>query len=203
MFNEQEKFWQGRFGDFYTKRHSKKSEILSNIKFFKNILKDQKSINSILELGCNIGLNLKALNHINNKYQLTGVDINKSAIAKLKKWCVAYTHNSDIKSLKIEKKFDLVFTKGVLIHINPKDIKKIYKKLYLYSKKYILLAEYYNPTPVSLAYRGYKKKLFKRDFAGDMLNMYKDLSLVKYGFYYHKDKQAPQDDVNWFLLKKK
>ena len=46
-------------------------------------------------------------------------------------------------------------------------------------------------------------KLFKRDFAGDMLNMYKDLSLVKYGFYYHKDKQAPQDDLNWFLLKKK
>ena len=105
--------------------------------------------------------------------------------------------------MRLEKKFDLVFTKGVLIHINPKNLKKIYNKLYSYSKQYILLAEYYNPTPVSVLYRGHKGKLFKRDFAGDMLNIYRDLSLVKYGFCYHKDKMAPQDDINWFLLKKK
>ena len=61
MFNKQEKFWKGKFGDFYTKRNSKKSQLLSNINFFKNILKNQKSIRSILELGCNRGLNLKAL----------------------------------------------------------------------------------------------------------------------------------------------
>jgi len=203
MFNKQEKFWKGKFGDFYTKRNSKKSQLLSNINFFKNILKNQKSIRSILELGCNRGLNLKALKCINGKYKLTGVDINKDAIEKLRRWGEATTYNSDIKSLRLEKKFDLVFTKGVLIHVNPKNLKKIYNKLYSYSKKYILLAEYYNPTPVSVLYRGHKGKLFKRDFADDMLNIYRDLSLVKYGFCYHKDKMAPQDDINWFLLKKK
>jgi spore coat polysaccharide biosynthesis protein SpsF len=51
-------------------------------------------------------------------------------------------------------------------------------------------------------YRGYKARLFKRDFAGEMLDKYRDLSLLDYGFVYHRDPNFPQDDVNWFLLEK-
>jgi spore coat polysaccharide biosynthesis protein SpsF len=50
-------------------------------------------------------------------------------------------------------------------------------------------------------YRGFKNKLFKRDFAGEFLNNYKKTKLIDYGFVYHKDKY-PQDDLNWFLIKK-
>ena len=42
------------------------------------------------------------------------------------------------------------------------------------------LAEYYNPTPVSVLYRGHKGKLFKRDFAGEMLDKYNDLNIIDY-----------------------
>jgi len=202
MHNKQEKFWKGKFGDFYIKRNSKKSQILSNIKFFKKILKNKKSINSFLELGCNVGLNLRALYKINKKYELTGVDINQKSIQILKKWGKANAYVSNVGTLKINQKFDLTFTKGVLIHINPKELKKIYNKLYNYSRKYILIAEYYSPKPVNITYRGKKNKLFKRDFAGEMLKIYKNLSLVSYGFNYHRDLEIPQDDINWFLLKK-
>ena len=50
-----------------------------------------------------------------------------------------------------------------------------YEALYNSSKKYILVCEYYNPSPVELSYRGHKEKLFKRDFAGDILSKYSDL----------------------------
>ena len=100
-------------------------------------------------------------------------------------------------------KFDFVFTKGVLIHINPDSLLRVYESLYRVSKKYICLIEYYNPTPVEVPYRKHRNKLFKRDFAGELLEKYHDLNLESYGFIYHRDKHLPQDDLTWFLLKKK
>lgn len=100
------------------------------------------------------------------------------------------------------KHFDLVFSCGVLIHINPDLLTKIYNKLYSISKKYILLSEYYSPTPVTIPYRNHSDKLFKRDFAGEMLNMFPELRLVAYKFIYHRDPIFPKDDCTWFLLEK-
>ena len=93
--------------------------------------------------------------------------------------------------------------KTVLIHINPDYLDRVYELLYTTAKKYIVLAEYYNPSPVSVVYRGNEDRLFKRDFAGEMLDKYGDLELVDYGFAYHRDNQFPQDDITWFLLRKK
>ncbi|HND74014.1 MAG TPA: hypothetical protein PKW10_06205, partial [Saprospiraceae bacterium] len=67
---------------------------------------------------------------------------------------------------------------------------------------YILIAEYYNPSPVTLNYRGHSNRLFKRDFAGDMLDQYPDLRLIDYGFCYRRDNLFPQDDITWFMLEK-
>ena len=69
------------------------------------------------------------------------------------------------------------------------------------SKRYILIAEYYSPQPSKIVYRGNKNKLFKRDFAGELIDEYK-LNLVDYGFFYNRDNLTPQDDINWFLLEK-
>ena len=70
------------------------------------------------------------------------------------------------------------------------------------SKRYICIVEYYNPTPVSVSYRGHDDRLFKRDFAGEMMDKYNDLRLVNYGFVYHRDLNFPLDDLTWFLLEK-
>ena len=55
------------------------------------------------------------------------------------------------------------------------------------------------------AFKSYntKWKLFKRDFAGELLDAFPSLDLVDYGFVYHRDPNFPQDDMNWFLLEKK
>ena len=100
-----------------------------------------------------------------------------------------------------ESPVDLTFTFAVLIHINPEHLKSVYDNLVNGSNRYVLVAEYYNPTPTIVNYRGHDDRLFKRDFAGDLIDNY-GLRLVDYGFVYKRDNCAPQDDVTWFLLEK-
>ena len=78
----------------------------------------------------------------------------------------------------------------------------MYEKLYEVSIKYILIAEYYNPYPISINYRGHSDKLFKRDFAGEFLEKYPNTELIDYGFSYRNDPAFPQDDITWFLIQK-
>ena len=64
------------------------------------------------------------------------------------------------------------------------------------------MIEYYNPSPVAIMYRGHDDRLFKRDFCGELLDKYKDLELVDYGFCYRRDPVFQQDDMTWFLMRK-
>ena len=201
---EQEKFWSdNEWGDEYIKRNSY-DRVKNNIFFFSKILQRTSNINSILEFGANIGLNLIGLRQLLPKAEYSAIEINKNACQELEKLeFVEPVYNESLFDFKITQKYDLTFTKVVLIHINPEYLETVYKKLYDTSSKYILIAEYYNPTPVEINYRGHKGKLFKRDFAGEMMDKYDDLKLVDYGFSYHRDNNFHQDDITWFLLEKK
>lgn len=201
--NSQEKFWKGKFGKDYIRRNKSKKLKKNTHVFFKKIFEKNKNIkiSSLIELGANIGNNLESLSKIFKKTKMTAVEINKNACKELLKNNLKIdVINSSIASLNIKKTFDLVLVKGVLIHINPKQLSKVYLKIKNLSKRYILIAEYYNPAPTKLKYRGRQNKLFKRDFAGEMIKKY-NLKLVDYGFAYHLDRY-PQDDITWFLLKK-
>lgn len=198
----QENFWAGEFGDDYISRNNSHSLLQSNIDFFKKSLRKSGPLEQVLELGCNIGMNLKALNAIMPKTQLTGVDVNAKAVEAARKTLKANIFESTIiQPLTFQQKFDLVFTKTVLIHIHPQHLKDVYENLFSLSSRYVLVAEYYNPSPVEVEYRGHKERLFKRDFAGELIDKY-PFQLLDYGFVYKRDPYAPQDDINWFLLEK-
>jgi spore coat polysaccharide biosynthesis protein SpsF len=98
---------------------------------------------------------------------------------------------------------DISLIKWVLIHINPDMLPTVYEKLYQASSRFIRVGEYYNPSPVAIPYRGHTDRLFKRDFAGEMMERYPDLSLIDYGFVYRRDPAFPQDDITWFLMEKR
>jgi spore coat polysaccharide biosynthesis protein SpsF len=198
--NEQEKFWKGKFGSKYILRNSSGAIKRNTDFFFKKIFRKIKNINSIIELGSNIGNNLDSLRKIYLKSKIVAVEINVDACNYLKKKKNYEVLNLSIEKLNLDIKFDLVLCKGILIHINPTMLNKVYDKIYKLSKKYILIAEYYSPKPEMVLYRNKKNKLFKRDFAGEMMKRYK-LKLLRYGFVYRNDKY-PQDDITWFLLKK-
>ena len=107
-----------------------------------------------------------------------------------------------ILDFESKQKWNLSLVKGVLIHINPEKLEEAYKKIVNASNKYILICEYYSRKPESLVYRGHSNKLFKRDFAGEILDLFPSLSLIDYGFVYHRDPNFPQDDISWFLIEK-
>lgn len=200
---EQERFWQGEFGDEYIDRNQSSILLASNISFLSKIFNRTGKINSVLEFGCNIGMNLKAIRTLLPESNLSGIEINKKAVNYLKKWKGgAHVIEGSILNIELKTRYDLTFIKGVLIHINPERLNDVYSRLYDFSNKYICIAEYYNPTPVSIPYRGHDNRLFKRDFAGEFMSMYPDLELLDYGFIYHNDPIFPQDDITWFLMKK-
>lgn len=201
---KQENFWAGEFGKDYIRRNDGKKLLASNLNLFSKILSDvNEKVGSCIEFGANIGMNLNAIELLVPNIKLGAVEINKEA-AKILKQRIdnIKVYEDSLLNVSIEEQYDIALIKGVLIHINPEKLKVVYKKLYDCSKKYIVVAEYYSPSPVSIKYRENEDVLFKRDFAGEIMDMYSDLKLVDYGFVYHNDDLFPGDDINWFLLEK-
>ncbi len=201
---EQENFWAGEFGDDYIERNQGSALLAANLNFFSKALSSARDLSSCIEYGANIGMNLKALGFLYPKLERSAIEINSEAANQLAAIIpLKNIYQESILSFSPVNQYDLVLIKGVLIHISPDHLKVVYESLVKATHKYLLIAEYYNPSPVSLPYRGYSDRLFKRDFAGEILDSYPDLELVDYGFSYHRDPSFPQDDISWFLLKRK
>jgi len=199
---EQEEKWAGEFGDAYINRNVNSKIVAANVMMFSKILSCTNNVHSVMEFGANIGLNLIAIRTLLPHVELAAIELNKKAYEELSKIEGIKAYNQSVLDFKPAGKSDIVLVKGVLIHINPEMLPIVYDLLYETSRKYICIAEYYNPTPVTVDYRGHKNMLFKRDFAGEMLDRFDDLKLVNYGFTYHRDNYNDFDDVNWFLLEK-
>lgn len=200
---EQERFWQGEFGDDYVDRNDGERHVASATAFFAQALRRAGRLDSLLELGTNRGLNLQALHRLLPDAALHGVELNAKAHAIAQSLGIAEVWHGSLFDYPVHQLVDLTFTRGVLIHLPPELLPKAYAKLYEASRRYVLVAEYYNPSPVEVSYRGHAGKLFKRDFAGELLDLYEDLRLVDYGFVYRRDPSFPTDDITWFLLEKR
>lgn len=195
-------FWSGEQGNLYIDRNV--SEVLhaANLKFFSDIFRSMGEVpSSVLELGANVGMNFRAISSLAPGASLTGVEVNEEAVRQLSESGFGAIQSS-IEDFDTEDRFDLVFTKGVLIHLNPESLPSTYAKLHSFSKRWIVIGEYYSPSPVGIEYRGQPDLLFKRDFAGEMLDAFSDLKLHSYGFAYHRG-AFPQDDITWFVLEKR
>lgn len=202
-YNDQEQFWSGDFGDGYIERNGDISFILPKyITQWATMLRCMRpSPLSAIEFGCNVGLNLMALHALCPEMDREAVEINQKA-SQVAAQTGAVVHNLSLLDFTPVRKYELSFTCGVLIHIAPQDLPRAYDVLYRTSSRYILVNEYYNPCPVEVTYRGHAGKLFKRDFAGEMLDRYHDLRLCDYGFFYHRDTLASVDDMMWFVMEK-
>jgi pseudaminic acid biosynthesis-associated methylase len=201
--SEQEQFWAGEFGDSYQERNQGEDILAAKTAAFSHILWRAGAINSLIEFGPNLGLNLIALRRLLPRARFAAVEINASAAGKLRALGGIDVVHDSISKFEPQATFDLVLSSGVLIHIAPDDLPAVYERMYRSCGRYIALFEYYNPTPVEIEYRGHKGKLFKRDFAGDLMEKYPDLKLVDYGFIYQRQPNFPMGDGTWFLLEKR
>jgi spore coat polysaccharide biosynthesis protein SpsF len=201
---DQEKFWQTAFGDNYTQRNrvAEVGSLRSNVALFSRILSSTQDVHSVIEFGAGDGRNLAAINKIAPFIELSAVEINVSAYDAMPE-CVSTVILGSIldPAMKLQPQ-DMAMTKGLLIHVAPADLPQAYLKLYASAKRYILLCEYFCPAPRMIPYRGHDDRLWARDFAGEMLDAYPDLTLKDYGFVSRRDPN-PQDDITWWLLEKR
>ena len=197
----QEEFWAKEFGDSYIPRNQSAKLLASNTFLFADIFSSIDAMpQTFLEIGANIGMNVRAIQTLSPDAQFTGIEINRQA-CKILAETGCQVIESSILDAQITSKFDFVFSKGVLIHLSPDQLQSTYRKMYDWSNRFILIAEYYNPVPVAIPYRGNMDRLFKRDFAGEFLDLFQNVKLRDFGFAYHRG-IYPQDDINWFLLEK-
>jgi spore coat polysaccharide biosynthesis protein SpsF len=182
---EQEAFWAGDFGTDYIQRNQGDALLASNLDFFAKSLRCARGINSCIEFGANIGMNLKALKLLHPSIDVHAIEINSEAAKHLGTFIPpAQVHNTSI--------LDFAPARQVL--------PQVYDKLVTACGRYLMVGEYYNPAPVAIPYRGHSDRLFKRDFAGEIMDRHPQLQLVDYGFAYRRDPNFPQDDITWFLM---
>lgn len=196
---EQENFWAGEFGDDYIARNRSEQLHAANLALFSTVLRRAPGISSLIELGANIGMNMKALRVLLPDASCCGVEINAKAVKQLGRIAGVEAIHGSLFNVKTKPR-DLAFTKGVLIHLNPDLLPKAYDQLAHHGRRYVAIIEYYNPSPVEVSYRGHSGRLFKRDFAGEFMTRHRSYRLLDYGFAYRRDPVFPQDDLTWFVM---
>lgn len=202
---DQEKFWENEYANDYIIKNSQFDHDLGAKAWGKMVGNYGNEIKSFLECGCNIGRNLDQLKKIVPHAQPSIIEISKSAFDHVSEnHVLAKSFNGPILESNFEgESFDLVFTMGVLIHVPPNDLIGTMKKMYDYSKRFVLMGEYFNRTPAMIEYQGKLNRLFKRDFGKLFIENF-DCDLVNYGFLWgHIYDSAGFDDITWWLFEKK
>ena len=209
--NQQDKnlteIWKGSFGDDYISRNRiGKKNLRDRTNFWAEILCSipEANLKSILEVGANIGGNLMAMSQLTDA-TLYAVEPNSAAREELIKsglmpedriqdGCASSIPLSDSCT-------DLVFTRGVLIHIEPEELLKSCSEIYRVSNRYIACVEYFSDQPETIVYRGEEGLLFKRDFGAFWLENFPDLKPVSFGFSWKP--LSGLDNMNWWVFEKK
>jgi spore coat polysaccharide biosynthesis protein SpsF len=198
--------WKGEFGDDYAARNCATEETVGNAaRAFTEILSHVKDSPpaSILEVGANIGINLRAISGL-TAAELFAVEPNASAREQLvEDKVVPQDHLFDAMATKLpleDGAVDFAFTSGVLIHVPPEDLEAAYGEIHRVAARYILCMEYFSPRPVEIPYRGHEGLLFKRDFGGMWLDLFPVLEPVANGFFWSRT--TGLDDINWWFFRK-
>ena len=201
--NDQEIFWSEQYAEDYIKKNAEFDAILG-VQAWEKMLASTSGITSLLECGCNIGRNIDSLDRLLPSASKSIIEISKPAFDFVSsRHALAQKFNGSILESSLEGSFDLVYTMGVLIHINPGELLTNLQKVYNYSNKYLLFGEYFNRTPIMLDYQGQKNRLFKRDF-GKLIMENFSVKLLDYGFLWgHIYDSAGFDDVTWWMFEKK
>ena len=200
------KTWTGRFGDAYADRNDFADwKMQPGVEAFQRMI-GNLSIQSVLEVGSNVGLNLLFVNRLfNGRVKLYAVEPNQRAFEKLQSQTtmkLEQAWNCDVFRLPLlDSSIDLVFMAGVLVHIAPADLGRATDEIVRVARKYILCIEYFAHTPEEVPYRGRRALLFKRDFGAFYADRFPNLRCVDYGFLWKRELRI-FDDLTWWLFEK-
>ena len=166
--------WAGEFGDEYTKRNQ--VDWIARVPFWLDVM-DRTGARTVFEVGCNAGWNLSAIREAASNATVAGSDINRSACEQAA--AAGLTVFNQLDFTAIPGKAELVFTAGVLIHIEPEHLDEVMRAIVEKSYRWVLAVEYAAPHETAIEYRGHADKCWKRPY-GDL---YKALGLRMIEFW--------------------
>ncbi len=197
--------WTGTFGDDYIERCTASEEAIRiRTRAWVDMMRGVQAAPpaTILEVGCNVGINQRALSRLYDA-ELFAVEPNpKARSIVLADGVLDADHLKEASALDLpfaDKSMEMAFTCGVLIHIADEDLTQACSEIYRVSSKYILCAEYFSRSPETLSYRGEEELLFKRDFGSFWIDNF-DLKTIATGFHWRRTTGI--DDVTWWLFEK-
>lgn len=208
---QQEAVWKTVFGEEYNNRNNFDNNVLdegyisdigiSRTEMNKDFIGDLDRDAKILEVGCNIGLQLVNLQEMGFR-NLYGIELQPHAVElakqRTKGMNIIQATAYDIPFK--DEYFDMVFTNRVLIHMNPDEIEKALKEIVRCSNDFIYGSEYFADEITEIKnYHGQNNIAWKRDFAKLYHELFPELKLLKECKY----KYTFNDDVDsTFLFKK-
>jgi pseudaminic acid biosynthesis-associated methylase len=193
-----EQLWQGQFGREYTERNAGIREVRG--RFWRALLEEFPA-QSVLEVGCNAGLNLRWIARLVSPGPVAGVDLNGYAVRQLReavpeaRAAIATARQLPFRA----RSFDLVFTVGVLIHLEPATLPGVMAEIVRCARRYVLCGEYFAPTPTEVPYRGQTGALYKQDFGARYRELFPSLRLCRQA---RLAREEGFDDVTFWLFER-
>lgn len=187
---DQMNVWQNIFGKEYTDRNPLNEEQMNSLyeKQFgvTRSLLNEKFIgfldrnSKIFEVGSNVGTQLQLLKTMGFN-RLYGIELQEYAVEKSKMLTrgVNIIQGSAFDIPYKDRYFDMVFTSGVLIHINPVDLKMALDEIHRCCNRFIWGFEYDSEDFTMIPYRGEPNILWKGNYAREYLTRFNDLTLVQ------------------------
>jgi pseudaminic acid biosynthesis-associated methylase len=193
-----ESLWADEFGDEYVVRNADAG--VGRDAFWGDFI-GRRAPSSVLEIGCNVGANLRWVVDLLPPDAVWGVDINVSALQAIRRRLpTANTVWSHARELPFrDRQFDLTFTAGVLIHQPESTLPLVMNEVVRCSRRYVLALEYFSEETVEVPYRGHEGALFKRDYGRLYRELFPELRLVESGELSHDE---GWDDVTWWLYER-
>jgi pseudaminic acid biosynthesis-associated methylase len=193
-----EELWAGEFGRAYIERNRLLDE--RRAAFWAGLLSEFE-IESVLEVGCGQGANLRPIAGLLDAHEVWGIDINDDALT------IARTHAPRINVVASRARqlpfrdglVDLAFTVGVLIHQPETTLPTVLAEIVRCSRRYVLWAEYHAPRTEEVPYRGEPGALFRRDYGQIYHDLFPTLMVRREGFL---GPDEGFDRVTWQLLEK-
>lgn len=193
-----EALWGGDFGDAYVERNR---DVFSPRQDFWRSIVEECRPRRVLEVGCNLGGNLRLIADLLPPEQVYGVDINLKALDELHRARPAvnalYSPGRELPFR--DRWFDLTFTMGVLIHQPESTLPLVMAELVRSSARYVLCGEYYAEQTTEVPYRDQSGALFKRDYGRIYQELFPELQLRRRLFF---GRDQGWDDITVWLFER-
>ena len=171
-----ESLWRGSFGDDYVERNAAAGA--QRQPFWQQHF-ERFPAERVLEVGCNVGANLRHIASLAPPEQVWGVDVNQRSLEALRGtiptvnsgWAVA-------RELPFRDGwFDLVLSVAVMIHQPEATLPLAISEMVRCSRRFVCCIEYVAAETTIVNYRGQERAFFKRDYGQVVTELFPDLQV--------------------------